>query len=293
MNNPRPAIDVAKAVAANRGYAAQELWTDRFAQIAQVLGPEAAASEQAFAYAVASWQKGRPPLKADGILGPNTWKRLEPETRFSTTIVALPKWLSQCVGLAAAPSAPLFAPPKASAILQPSSFPLATIPKYDYHKSKAHARWFGANRDDGHRLHAGCDLLADEGTKIYAVDEGTVLQASAHGFYRKTDKETGKVIFDVGSIEIKHPNFVARYCEIKGLADGVRKQERVAKGQLIAFVGKMRVSSMLHFELYEGTATGRLTDRKASGPKKDFQRRSDLLDPTPYLDAWTLNLPQD
>jgi murein DD-endopeptidase MepM/ murein hydrolase activator NlpD len=90
----------------------------------------------------------------------------------------------------------------------------------------------------------------------------------------------------------KHPNFVARYCEIKALANGVRENEHVAKGQFIAIVGKMRVDSMLHFELYEGTASGSLTARQSSGPKKKFERRGDLLDPTPYLDAWKMNLPQ-
>jgi len=38
--------------------------------------------------------------------------------------------------------------------------------------------------------------------------------------------------------------------------------------------------SMVHFEMYSGTRKGSLTDRSSAG----FQRRSDLLDPTPYLD---------
>jgi len=38
--------------------------------------------------------------------------------------------------------------------------------------------------------------------------------------------------------------------------------------------------SMLHLELYKGTAFGRLTNRK----NRPYQRRSDLINPTPYLD---------
>jgi hypothetical protein len=38
---------------------------------------------------------------------------------------------------------------------------------------------------------------------------------------------------------------------------------------------------MLHFEMYDNSATGPLTNRR----NPPFQRRSDLIDPTPYLDA--------
>jgi len=41
---------------------------------------------------------------------------------------------------------------------------------------------------------------------------------------------------------------------------------------------------MLHFEMYEGTATGDLTDRSSKG----FERRKDLMDPTEYLDSCTV-----
>jgi murein DD-endopeptidase MepM/ murein hydrolase activator NlpD len=205
VNKSRPAIDVAKAVLSNQGYAAQDLWTDRFAQIVKLLELDALATEAGFALAVAAWQSGKPPLKVDGVLGPGTWKRLEPETRFSTPALALPLWLGQCVGPSRDGSVPLFKPPLATAILQPASFPLAFVPKFSYHKSKGHSRWFGADREHGQRWHAGCDLIADEGTKIYAVDEGEVKHASAHGFYTKTNKETGKVIFDVGSVVIIDP----------------------------------------------------------------------------------------
>ena len=58
----------------------------------------------------------------------------------------------------------------------------------------------------------------------------------------------------------------------------------VSYTHLIAYVGKMYVDSMLHFELYEGTGSGPLTVR--SNPP--YQRRSDLVDPTSYLDGCAL-----
>src|SRR5262249_61241181 len=53
----------------------------------------------------------------------------------------------------------------------------------------------------------------------------------------------------------------------------------VAEGQVIAYVGRMYVDSMLHFEMYNNTASGPL-----SGGPGPYKRRSDLIDPTPFLD---------
>lgn len=80
---------------------------------------------------------------------------------------------------------------------------------------------------------------------------------------------------------MQHKGFVARYCEVKSVAPGIRRGKVVAAGTVIAYVGKMFVDSMLHFELYRGPyAAGGLTNRK----NKPFQRRADLLNPTTFLD---------
>ncbi len=151
------------------------------------------------------------------------------------------------------------------------NFPLGYIPQSDYRKG---GRRFGANRSDGTRKHAGCDLIVPEGTKVYAVFDGTITRGPYY-FYHGTY-----------AIEVDHGDFVGRYCEIKKAAEGLRVGSEVKAGQLIAYVGKMYTSSMLHFELYGGTATGPLTQ---SNPP--YKRRSDLLDPTPYLEMWEKNLP--
>lgn len=153
-------------------------------------------------------------------------------------------------------------------------FPLNFIPKYGFHKGSGR-RWFGAEREGGERLHAGCDLIAPQGTPVLAVAGGTILR---------------KVYFYAGTYELQvdHIFFTARYGEIsKELADGVFEGDWVDEGKHIANVGKLK---MLHFEMYKGTGTGYLSqtwNKKydyVSGNK--YKRRADLLDPTPYLEEW-------
>jgi len=151
-------------------------------------------------------------------------------------------------------------------------------------------RWFGAHRDVkkdgkvvGSRNHAGCDILAPLGTPIHAVADGVVIEHAA--FYEKT--WVLSVLHDDG--------FIVRYGEIKPGKDavpkGVRMGARITKGQVVAYVGKMKShpSTMLHLEMYLNTAKGNLslTSNKEYDyvQEKDFMRRKDLIDPTPHLDA--------
>ncbi len=155
-----------------------------------------------------------------------------------------------------------------------SVFPVARISKWGYHKGNG-TRWFGAPRDDG-RIHAGCDLLARPGTKVLAIDHGTVQYRA--DFYLGTDQ-----------LVVKHGNFIVRYGEVAKdkKVKGIKNGSVVKPGDVIAYVGRLK---MLHFEMYQGTETGYLTRRKNKDYKfvdpKNYQRRADLIDPTPYLDAW-------
>jgi hypothetical protein len=92
----------------------------------------------------------------------------------------------------------------------------------------------------------------------------------------------------VYAVEVNHPGIgIVRYGEIKGTPAGHPGiQGPVKAGQIIGFVGKMNTvpQSMLHFELFSGEATGPLTVRGASA----FSRRSDLQDPTAFLDGCTV-----
>jgi murein DD-endopeptidase MepM/ murein hydrolase activator NlpD len=173
-------------------------------------------------------------------------------------------------------------------------FPLSFVPKQSY---KTGGRRFGARRKSfkgkgenrkflGYRRHAGCDLIDQDGTQIYAVTDGEVINdPMAREFYRGTY-----------SLVVRHENFVCRYCEIKSVEPGVKRGATVQGGKPIARMGKMFKSAMLHLEMYAGTASGPLTQRnqapsKQFGATTPFQRRTDLIDPTPYLDKWKANLP--
>jgi len=147
-------------------------------------------------------------------------------------------------------------------------FPLPFVPRLDYHPSRGHHRYFGAQRPDG-RLHAGCDLIAPKGTPIFAMDDGFV-EEYLPSFFRGT-----------AAVSVRHGAYVVRYCEVDppSLAS-LRPGMQVKAGQQIAVVGRMTHDSMLHFELYSGRSRGPLTVRR----NKPFQRRSDLLDPTAFLD---------
>jgi murein DD-endopeptidase MepM/ murein hydrolase activator NlpD len=152
-----------------------------------------------------------------------------------------------------------------------ATFPLPFRPKEDYHKGGLK---FGAQRDSGGRKHAACDLIAPKGTEIYAVEDGEVVRGP-YDFYHGTNALEFKITAS---------GRIVRYCEIKSAASGVKVGSKLKEGDLIAYVGKMYVDSMLHFELYDGSETGDLTNRA----NKPFQRRKDLIDPTEYLDGCTL-----
>lgn len=141
---------------------------------------------------------------------------------------------------------------------------------------KTNGRQFGAFRTKT-RLHAGNDLLAPPGTPIYAIADGLVLRVGS-GFRDST-----------GVVEVRHGSFIARYGEIReGSFVGGK---HVRKGQMICRVGRLDSgSSMLHFELYTNGANTR--DPLTIMHRGQYWRRSDLTNPSPYLDRWIENLPR-
>jgi murein DD-endopeptidase MepM/ murein hydrolase activator NlpD len=130
---------------------------------------------------------------------------------------------------------------------------------------------FGSRREGGKRVHAGSDIYAPVGTPVIAANSGTIRHISPV-FYR-----------NVSAIEINHPTWVGRYCEIT-LVKGLKEGQQVKAGDVIGYVARIEgiEASMLHFEMYDDQErTDPLTDRTRSG----YERRSDLLDPTGFLDA--------
>ena len=149
-----------------------------------------------------------------------------------------------------------------------SVFPLQVRPKESY---KERPRSFGSPRSNGARKHAGCDLYAPAGTEVLAVEDGHVIRGP-YLFY--------DVVY---ALEVRHPSGIVRYGEISRAAEGIATGVAVKAGQVLGYVGKMQTvaQSMLHLELFAGTAEGPLTDRN----HPPFMRRGDLVDPTAFLDS--------
>lgn len=168
-------------------------------------------------------------------------------------------------------------------------FPLAKVPGYSYAK---YGLRFGAKRKKkkdgeviGYRKHAGCDLYKlDQGTPVYAVDNGKVIKVE-RGFYGKNSD----------ALAIQHDaGFQVRYGEIYNIPSKfITKNAEVQRGEVI---GHVSWTKMLHLEMYSGEATGPYTQKNQSytktfGKDTPFMRRSDLLDPTPFLNKWKTHLP--
>jgi murein DD-endopeptidase MepM/ murein hydrolase activator NlpD len=163
-------------------------------------------------------------------------------------------------------------------------FPFAAVPAESWEKPPLA---FASARAGGARLHAGCDLYFPRGTPIHAIADGVVIRGP-YPFYCETF-----------ALEIDHGAVLARYGEIQNKTE-VTAGATVRAGQKIAYVGHLvgiRVpSDMLHFELYDKTASGPLTVASGSGSAArngvPFMRRKDLIDPTLKLNQWQENLPQ-
>lgn len=229
----------------------------------------------------------RPPLPLDGSFGPRTETALrafQSSHGLSPDGVAGPRTWKALMGIKAGPTQPtptnLSTPNEvretdehpASTLPGEFCFPLAFKPSPDWHSG---ARYFGARRDGGNRRHGGCDLLGPKGTQIYAIADGKLVRP-AYNFYSGTH-----------AVEIRHGKYIVRYGEI--LPGSYTGGSTVKKGQPICKIGRLNSgSSMLHFEMYaNGSSTAPLTVK--SGP---FRRRSDLIDPTPFLDEWAKHLPR-
>jgi murein DD-endopeptidase MepM/ murein hydrolase activator NlpD len=175
--------------------------------------------------------------------------------------------------------------PKVSDNAGEFSFPFPSLPVSDWTHSP---RAFGSNRNNGRRAHAGCDLYFAKGTWIYAIADGTVTRGP-YPFYCETF-----------ALEVDHGEFLARYGEIQKTTT-VKEGDRVHAGEQIAKVGHLIgiqvPSDMLHFELYDKSASGPLTITDANRSKKrsdgiPFMRRTDLIDPTSQLTQWQVRLPK-
>ncbi len=211
--------------------------------------------------AVRTFQR-RHGMQDDGVVGPKTWELVmqKKSTPVGTTVRDTPIVTgSEC-------------------------FPFTKLPTSNW---TGGARAFGSSRSGGSRAHGGCDLYASLGTWVHAIADGEVINGP-YPFYCETY-----------ALEVHHGTFVIRYGEIQKFTT-VKAGEKVKAGQRIAKVGHLvgiKVpSDMLHLEMYKGNASGALTQRSGGAKRSDgvpYQRRSDLMDPTPHLNRWAGNLPHE
>lgn len=86
------------------------------------------------------------------------------------------------------------------------------------------------------RPHTGVDYAAPSGTPVVALGDGVVTHRGWAGGGGNT-------------IKIKHPgNYVTSYMHLKGYAKGIAVGTRVARGQLIGYVGSTGLSTGPHLD---------------------------------------------
>jgi murein DD-endopeptidase MepM/ murein hydrolase activator NlpD len=187
-----------------------------------------------------------------------------------------------------------------------SVFPLPNLPDDDWgHGTNI---GFGSGRvyQGKTLLHGACDLIAKAGTKVLAVEDGTVIRkySFAHYTYEEKKDDKGKITQRACdsltyAVEVQHANFIVRYGEIaEDLPSGVGPGTPVTEGQHIASVGLqcgaggiLGAGSMLHFEMFQHAND--LSDLSVDTDPKylyvkqaSYHRRKDLLDPTLCLYKW-------
>jgi murein DD-endopeptidase MepM/ murein hydrolase activator NlpD len=147
-------------------------------------------------------------------------------------------------------------------------FPLPYVPTKTYKGGNG----FGASRDNVRKglKHAANDLAAPPGTPILAMDSGVVIGGPYEFFKGPTF-----------ALEIQHPQFIARYCEIAKVAE-VKIGDLVKEGQVIAYVGNQPGADMLHLEFFTGELTGNLSFSPGTHPP--FDRRDDVFNGVEFLD---------
>ena len=155
---------------------------------------------------------------------------------------------------------------------------VAPVKTTGFYKITSGGRYFGAGRENGTRAHAGVDIhyKNGKGIAVYAMESGKVIEYNSN-FYGGTQ-----------AIAVQHADgSIARYCEI---STSLRKGDTVTKGQQIAAIAKNNKGgdTMLHLEIYLGTASGSLTNTSNKTfdyvTKKVYSRRRDLLNPEFVLD---------
>jgi murein DD-endopeptidase MepM/ murein hydrolase activator NlpD len=103
---------------------------------------------------------------------------------------------------------------------------------------------FAERRDGGGRGHEAVDILAPRNTPVRAVDDGTIAKLF-------TSKAGGITLYQFDSTG----RFCYYYAHLEGYAHGMKEGQRVARGEVIGFVGTTGNAPPntphLHFAVFE------------------------------------------
>lgn len=142
------------------------------------------------------------------------------------------------------------------------------------------------------RPHYGVDLAAAQGTPVHAVAEGDVMLARYQGGY-------GRVV------KLQHgSNRSTVYAHLSRFAHGLKKNQHVHKGDVIAYVGSTGFATgpHLHFELRlsgkpQNPLTAKIPEGKALNPQHQtaFQAQAQAMQvalSSPHFSEQHLDLPK-
>jgi len=185
-------------------------------------------------------RRGQRYVRIDGAFGPATRRAvrvLQKRMRMRVTGVATPAFQRrlgiQATVVAAAPRVGVGLPIGARYL---RAFPV--LGDYTYTDD------FGAPRHQG--SHEGTDVMADRGTPVVAVADGTIL--------RLTRAERGLGGLYIWLRDTQGNEYY--YAHLSGIADGLDAGSRVAVGQVIGLVGNTgdarHTAPHLHFEVHPG-----------------------------------------
>lgn len=209
-------------------------------------------------------------LPSSAATVPSTHPTTQPPTQAPTQAPTQPTTLPATQPTTQPPKKPYSDHPKANAFIE-ARLNKWICPLKDDFEEVVGSRTFGSSRSGGARAHAGLDFVAPHGTKVYAVTSGTVKRVAL--FYQNT--YAVEVLNDDGSI--------LRYCEI---ASNLKAGDYVKQGDVIGTIlrAEQGKTEMLHIEVYMGDGEGSLTQTWNNTfsyvDNKNYQRRSDLIDPT-------------
>ncbi|MEM1044402.1 MAG: M23 family metallopeptidase [Bacteroidota bacterium] len=175
------------------------------------------------------------------------------------------------------------------------TFPFEESATAPFHGPGAGMRSFRWRRSGGGRSHAGDDLYHPVGTPVLAVADGRIVRAAP--YYGETDHVVVAHHLPGGNGR-SGDHFLCVYGEVD-LASGIQAGAYIKRGQKLGTVGQLYLRNrrgqryafrhkMLHFELYLGLETGRISRGRLTSAidrlnGRPFRRRRDLVDPTGFL----------